>query len=716
MFQGDNISVTMLDDQHAELNFNASKGSVNLLNKATHIELGQALSALEQQKNVKGLLVTSGKGVFLVGADITELGDPREASGEIIHSFSVRGNNNFNLLESLPFPTVVAVNGFALGGGFECCLACDYRVVSSTARVGLPEVSLGLIPGWGGSVRLPRLIGFDNAVEWISTGAHQQPAKALKVGAIDAVVEPENLRDEALKILAACVNGDMDYQTRRMQKRSPLQLNATEMTMAASTCRAMVFSKVGENYPAPLIAVDAMIESAGMELEEAIQVEYEGFYKASKTPQCRAMVGIFLNDQYVSATAKETASQATKKIERVTALGAGIMGGGISFQNALKGFPVLMKDINNDSLDLGMSEANKLLSKRVDKGRLTSAAAGEILSKITPTLSYTGIEDSDIVIEAVVENPKVKSIVLSEVEGKIADDAILASNTSTISIDLMAESLQRPENFCGMHFFNPVHAMPLVEVIRGEKTTDETVAAVVQHALSMGKKPIVVNDCPGFLVNRVLFPTVFGFDRMVADGADFQQIDKVMEKWGWPMGPAYLMDVVGLDTAAHCLNIMAEGFPERMGNLCEQSVTTLLFDNERFGQKNNKGFYSYEPDKRGKPAKVVDQAVYELISPLTKERKTFEDDEIIARFMIPLCTEMARCLEEEVVASAAEADMSLIYGLGFPVFRGGAFRWMDELGLAKFCEMADKYADQGALYEPTARMREMAANGETYYN
>jgi len=345
---------------------------------------------------------------------------------------------------------------------------------------------------------------------------------------------------------------------------------------------------------------------------------------------------------------------------------------------------------------------------------MSPAKMAEVLNRIEPTLSYEGFDDVDVVVEAVVENPKVKQAVLTEVEGKVSEDAVIASNTSTISIDSLAAPLKRPENFLGMHFFNPVHKMPLVEVIRGEKTSDTAIARVVAYANKMGKKAIVVRDCPGFLVNRVLFPYFAGFSMLVRDGADFQQIDKVMERWGWPMGPAYLMDVVGIDTGVHAEKVMAEGFPERMGKSF-QAASDVMYEAGRYGQKNGKGFYNYEEDKKGKPKKVAGEEAYALLKPHVAESKEFEKDEIIERMMVPMATELARCLEEGIVESPAEADMALIYGIGFPPFRGGIFAWLDDIGMKAFVDMADKYAELGELYKPTERMREMAAKGETYY-
>jgi 3-hydroxyacyl-CoA dehydrogenase/enoyl-CoA hydratase/3-hydroxybutyryl-CoA epimerase/enoyl-CoA isomerase len=265
-----------------------------------------------------------------------------------------------------------------------------------------------------------------------------------------------------------------------------------------------------------------------------------------------------------------------------------------------------------------------------------------------------------------------------------------------------------------MHFFNPVALMPLVEVIRGEKSSEAAIARTVSYAKAMGKTPIVVNDCPGFLINRILFPYFGGFSALLSDGADFRKIDKVMEGFGWPMGPAYLLDVVGIDTAYHADAVMAEGFPDRMQHEGENAIDRM-FKLERFGQKNSKGFYQYEMDRRGKPKKLADEEVFTLLDGVLGDARDFSDEEIIARMMIPLCIETVRCLEDGIVASAAEADMGLIYGIGFPPFRGGALYYLDQMGLAEFCKLAEQYKHLGGLYQPTERMKQMAAAGETYF-
>ncbi len=714
IYQSDALSLERHEDGIVELCFDLKNESVNKFDQLTVGSLTEALDALEQESDVRGLIVTSAKGVFIVGADITEFTSLFDSASDDIAGFTAINNKNFNRLQNLPYPTLAVINGFAMGGGLEICLACDLRVMSSAAKIGLPESKLGILPGWGGTVRLPRLIGVDEAVTWMATGKEQRADAALKAGAVDAVAPPEQLRDVALATLSQAIDGKLDVQKRRHAKGAPLPLNDTEAMMSFFTIKSMVAQQAGKHYPAPVKIVDVIEKARGMSLDEALAVEAEGFAELATTPVATALVGVFLNDQLLSKKAKGWEKKAEKKIERAAVLGAGIMGGGIAYQSALKGVPIKMKDINQAGIDLGLSEANKLLAKRVSRGRMTPDAMGDVLNAIDPQLSYEGFEDVDIVVEAVVENPKVKHAVLAETEKQIRPDAILASNTSTISIDFLAEALERPENFCGMHFFNPVHAMPLVEVIRGEKTSDEAIARTVAYANRMGKKAVVVNNCPGFLVNRVLFPYFDGFSKLVRDGADFQAVDKVMEKWGWPMGPAYLTDVVGIDTGVHAGGVMAEGFPDRM-TLDFKTGTELMFDNDRLGQKNGKGFYAYVPDKRGKPKKTVDEETYALLAPHVAERRDFDKDDIVFRMMLPMCTELARCLEEGIVGSAAEADLALLYGIGFPPFRGGIFRWMDTVGLAAIAEQSEKLASLGKTYELTDGMQAMLADGKTYY-
>ncbi len=715
LYQGKNISVTVDKNHCAELCFDVKDSVVNIFNQQTVTELSEALTALEAADNIKGLLISSAKPGFIAGADISEFSpifrNGEESIAGIIHS----SNDNFNRIEDLPFPVVVAVNGFALGGGCELCLACDYRIGSEKATIGLPETRLGIIPGWGGTVRLPRLAGIETAIEWIAGGKENSADVAMKAGVFDGVVAEAKLKDAAQRTLQYCIDGSLDYQARRQQKQSPLRHNQTELMMAINTSKAFVAAQAGRHYPAPIAAINAIEKAAACSRKEALAIETATFVAMAQTPVALSLSGLFISDQLIAKKAKKIAKSADKSVERAAVLGAGIMGGGIAYQSALKNVPIKMKDIAQEGIDLGLSEASKLLNKRVERGRMTAAKMGEVLNRIEPSLSYDGFQNVDVVVEAVVENPKVKQSVLAEVEQQVTDDTIIATNTSTISIDHLAKALKRPENFCGMHFFNPVHAMPLVEVIRGSQSSDVAIARTVAYANAMGKKAIVVGDCPGFLVNRVLFPYFAGFAMLLRDGADFQKVDKVMEKWGWPMGPAYLLDVVGIDTGVHAEKVMAEGFPSRMSKEFT-SATDILYEAKRFGQKNSQGFYNYEPDKKGKPSKVVTQDSYQLLQPHVAPSKDFSEEEIIARMMIPMATELARCLEEGIVASPAEADMALIYGLGFPPFKGGIFRWLDSMGIQEFCELAKPYESLGELYHVTDGMKTLAADNSAYYS
>jgi 3-hydroxyacyl-CoA dehydrogenase/enoyl-CoA hydratase/3-hydroxybutyryl-CoA epimerase/enoyl-CoA isomerase len=715
LHSGPAFSAETLGDGLVELKFDLAGESVNKLNQTAVRDLEAAIGAIASEPGVRGVIITSGKAVFIVGADITEFGALFAAGEDAIARNVLAVNRILCRLEDLPVPTVTAINGVCLGGGLELALATDYRVMSSSASIGFPEVKLGIFPGFGGTVRMPRLIGLDNAVEWICAGGDRKADAALKDGAIDAVVAPDRLRDAALAMLRQCIDGKLDWRRRRADKLAPLKLNTLEQTMAFNTAMAVVGAQAGPNYPAPMLALKNMQEAAGLGRDAALEVEARYFARAAVTPQAAALVGVFLADQVVKKAASTWEKKSTRDITQAAVLGAGIMGGGIAYQAALKGTPVVMKDIREDALALGMSEAGKLLTKQVEKGRMTPEKMTEVLGRIRPTLNYGDFARVDIVIEAVVENPNVKKAVFAELEGLLRDDAIVASNTSTILISSLAEALKRPQNFVGMHFFNPVHMMPLVEVIRGRQSSDEAVATTVKLASRMGKTPIVVNDCPGFLVNRVLFPYLAGFHMLLRDGADFQAIDKAMERFGWPMGPAYLMDVVGMDTAVHAAEVMAQGFPDRM-RYQWQDTTQVLVANQRLGQKNGKGYYAYVPDKKGKPRKTVDPTTYELIKGVVAGRKDFAPEEIVARCMVPMVNEVGRCLEEKIVATPQEADMALLYGVGFPPFRGGACRYVDQLGAANFVATADRLAHLGKHYEAPALLRDMASSGRRFYS
>lgn len=715
IYSGTTLNIKRLDHGIAELCFDLQEESINKLNQLALQELTCAIEHLNTDQTLQGVILTSAKPTFIVGADITEFNAFFSASTETIIEKIMSVHQIFNALEDLQIPSVVAINGLALGGGFEVCLACDYRVMSTSAQVGLPEVKLGIFPGYGGTVRLSRLIGVDNALEWIGTGNQYNAETALSVGAVDAVVAPELLYDAAIDLVQKAIAKTLDWKTKRQQKQQAIKLSQIEQIMAFNSAKAVLLAKAHPaQYPAPKLALDSLQISVNQSREEANKTEAIYFAQAAKTPQTEALIGLFTNNQLIKKIAKQH-EKGAHPITQAAVLGAGIMGGGIAYQSATKGTPILMKDIHQDALNLGINEANQLLIKLVERQKISPLQMAETLSRIHPTLNYEGFKTVDIVIEAVTENPTIKEKVLAEVEQHVSENTIIASNTSTISITRLGNALKRPENFVGMHFFNPVHKMPLVEIIRGKQTSDQAIASTVVLAQKMGKTPIVVQDCAGFLVNRVLFPYFGAFDLLLRDGADFQQIDRVMEQFGWPMGPAYLIDVVGIDTGVHGAEVMAEGYPDRMKPSFKGAIE-IMYENQRLGQKNNKGFYQYQLDKKGKKVKQPDQVAYDLITSLAiTAQHEFEPQIIIDRMMLTLCNETVRCLEDQIVSTPAEADMAMIMGIGFPAFRGGPCRYIDQIGVAEYVALCEKYTYLGKAYQAPQMLKDMAQQNKTFY-
>ena len=714
MFQGDSIRLSRLDEGFVELCFDARNEPINKLDARTVSEFRQATELLAQAGDVRGVLVTSAKDVFIVGADIKEFGEMFQDSAEQIASGVLVKNQIFVAFEDLPFPSVVAINGFALGGGLELALTASHRVMSTAAQVGVPEVKLGLFPGFGGTVRLSRVAGAQAALDWIASGKPAKAPAAKAAGVVDEVAEPAALRDESLALLRAAADGQVDWKAAQARKRNPLPLSDAERQNLFATAVEKIKADSPPHQPAALIAAEMMAEAAAVGRAQALALEAAAFGRVAKTQAAGALVQVFLNDQLIKKASRKHTGQGAS-VKQLAVLGAGIMGGGIAYTAALRGTPVLLKDIASAQLDLGINEAGKLLGRQVKSGRLTQDKADTILQSIKPQLDDRGFDAVDLVIEAVVERLDIKQQVLGVLEGSIRHDAVIASNTSSLRIDDIARPLLRPENVVGMHFFNPVPVMPLVEVIRGVKTSDAAVGLAVSQAQAMGKTPIVVKDCPGFLVNRIVTPYVNGFLQLLADGANFEEVDRAMEAFGWPMGPAYLQDVVGMDTGSHVGDVISAGYPERMKPVARNAVK-LMVSRKRYGQKTGEGFYRYAPDAGGKPRKASSPEAHELVRSLqTEGQRSFTPEEIVERMMLPMIIEAAHALEEGVVASAAEVDMALMLGLGLPAYLGGALKYADWLGLPKVVVLCDQYASLGPAYHATDRLRAMAAQGERFY-
>lgn len=712
LFSGQAIKVSLLPSGIAQLIFDLEGSSVNKFDQLTLKELGEATSVIGES-DARGVIFSSAKSTFIVGADITEFTSLFATGPEAIRAWIGRANEVFNAIEDLSVPTVAAINGVALGGGFELALSADYRVALDSALVGFPEVKLGILPGFGGTVRLPRLIGPEKAIAWISQGTHFSSKVAVAERALDAIVADDDLIAAAERMIEDCLSGSSDYLAQRGIKTSPVPEKPEVIATLFAAAKPQVLKASGDNYPAPLTAVETMERGVLESRAGALAEEHEGFIQLAGTKTAANLVQMFLNDQFLASKSRAL-SKGVLVISKAAVLGAGIMGGGIAYQSALRGTPIAMKDIAQAGLDLGMKEAQTLVAKQVKRGKMTTESADKIIGSITPTLAYEDLVGAELVVEAVVENENVKKSVLAELESVVADDVIIATNTSTISVDSLATALKKPERFCGMHFFNPVPLMPLVEVIRGQETSKETIASTVAYAKALGKTPIVVNNCPGFLVNRILFPYFGAFSTLVHEGADFRQIDRVMEEFGWPMGPAYLLDVVGIDTAVHAQAVMASGFA-RM-ELGFESAIDKLYAQGDLGQKSGRGFYEYVVDENGRASKQPNPEIDVLIAGVSAERRSFSDSEIRDRLMLALCLETVRCLEDGIVETAIEADMGLVLGLGFPKFRGGALRFIDQLGLEEFCKLADSYAHLGSMVAPTAKLREMADAKRSFYS
>jgi 3-hydroxyacyl-CoA dehydrogenase / enoyl-CoA hydratase / 3-hydroxybutyryl-CoA epimerase / enoyl-CoA isomerase len=708
MFEGKSIRVVPGANGIVELCFDAKGQSINKLDSATVEELGAATAAIRSAGTARGVLVTSAKDAFIVGADIFEFTTLFSQSEAQIEAHMRHSNAIFSGFEDLAVPTVVAINGLALGGGLEMALTCDARVMSDATQIGLPEVSLGLFPGFGGTVRLPRVAGAAAAIEYISTGKPQSARAALASGLVDKVVPAAEVRQAATSLLEALIASG-EWRARRQKRQGPFQTDAAAFADARKK-----LAKTAVHQPAALAAVDLMEQSAGDSRDAALKREHVVFGRIARTQAASSLIQLFISDQAIKKKAREL-TKIAHKTKRAAVLGAGIMGGGIAYTSAVRGTPVLMKDIQQSALDLGVSEARKQLNKQVESGRLTADKAAAVLAEIHPQLDYQDIGSVDIVVEAVVEKMSIKQAVLGELEPLVGSNTIIASNTSSLSISEMASKLKRPENFVGMHFFNPVPVMPLVEVIRGAKTSDEAAATVVGYASALGKTPIVVKECPGFLVNRILTPYLLGCLHALHAGADYLQIDRVMEAFGWPMGPTYLADVVGLDTLLHVLDVISGGFADRMKFPGKHAVQTMV-EHKRFGQKNGAGFYRYETDPKGKPRKAVDPQTATLIaSTRSGPEKAFSDEELTDRLMLPMIIEAARCLEEGIAATAAEVDMSLILGLGFPRHVGGPLKFADWLGMQQVVARCAKLESLGPLYRSTDAMKAAARDGRRYF-
>jgi 3-hydroxyacyl-CoA dehydrogenase/enoyl-CoA hydratase/3-hydroxybutyryl-CoA epimerase/3-hydroxyacyl-CoA dehydrogenase/enoyl-CoA hydratase/3-hydroxybutyryl-CoA epimerase/enoyl-CoA isomerase len=695
----------------ARITFDQPNSRANTLNQCVQSEFENILTQLEKTADLKGLIVCSGKpGMFIAGADLKELVALNPSAAEA-RTLTLRGLAFIGRFEKLPCPTVALIDGATMGGGTELSLAMDYRLAGAHPKceMGLPETKIGILPGWGGTQRLPRLIGPSLAIDMICTGEPVKAQRARDIGLVWDVVPSDKLLDEGLRLLKWSRESD-EWKSIRVKKQHPVGLSEDQHQYTFGVARAQVLAKTKGKFPAPLAALDAIAKGCNLPLEEGLKVETELFLPLVGSTISRNLIAIFfMTGKLAKDPGVADASIKPKDVSKVGVIGAGIMGAGIAGAHLRKGVPTTMIDVNRPALDKGIASITKVMQTRIDIGKATPSDLVSVLGLLNTTTSYSQLADRDVVIEAVVENEEVKTKLYIELQDILSDDAILASNTSTISITRMASAVKNPANFAGMHFFNPVDRMQLVEVIRGEKTSDQTTATLVALAKKVGKTPIVVKDCPGFLVNRILFPYLNEAMVLLEEGVGPREIDKAASEFGMPMGPITLSDVVGLDTALYAGMVVNRAFADRAK---DTKILGELVKAGRLGQKSGAGFYSYAKGSRG----IDDAALSPILAACgTAKPATMAADEIRDRLFLPMLIEASLVLSEGIVRSPEDVDMGLILGIGFPTQHGGLLRWADTEGMKAILARLSKYESLGKRFVPTEQMRKLAATGKGFF-
>ena len=686
-------------DRAAIVWFDLPGEKVNKFSSTVMQEFARVVGQLESMKDVAQVIFASRKpGIFIAGADVTEF--TREATDDERRQYVKLGQDTFARVSRLPQVTVAAIDGACLGGGCELALACDWRVISDSKKstIGLPEVKLGIFPAWGGTTRLPRLIGLPAALDIVLNGKTVDPKRAKKMGLVDEVVAPGILLEVAKRFAA---RGKRNVKPRT---KFYLEGNPFARRFVFGKARQAVLKQTRGNYPAPLKAIDVMESSFSGGLPSGFAREIDEVVPLIRTDVAQNLVRLFF---LMEESKKDRIDAKPLPVEHVGVLGAGVMGGGIAQIVADKtDAEVRMRDINWKAISGGMKAASKVWKKKVERRRMTRGEMQRKLARITGATDWSGFGRTDVVIEAVVENLDIKRKVLAEFEGLSKTDAIFATNTSTLPITDIAANATRPENVVGMHFFNPVDRMPLVEVIRGAKTSDVAAVTVASLARKLGKTVVYCNDGPGFVVNRILGPYMNESAFLLEEGNSIETLDRAMLDFGMPMGPMALLDEVGIDVAAKVATILSEAFKDRV---IKSRVVEVLYADGRHGKKNGRGLYLYEKGKRQGP----DASVYTLlgVQPHPADEKAAAE-----RMVLAMINEAAVILDEKIVATAGELDLAMIMGTGFPPFRGGLLRYADSLGLRHVLTRLEALeAKHGARFTPSAALRRMAGKDEKFY-
>lgn len=706
------------DDGVAVLTLDDASASVNTISAEFGNELRELWPKLQADERVRAILVISGKeGSFVAGAKLEMIAEVKDA--ETATELARQAQAAFDEIANSSKPVVVAVHGAALGGGLELALACRYRIATDDrrTRLGLPETQLGLIPGAGGTQRLPRLIGIAKALDLILTGRQLDPQRARRIGLVDEVVPPELLAEVARKRAHELAEGKEPSVRRPKRKASPQSLaeKALERSpMGRKTifrkARQQALAKSRGHYPAIPAAIDVVEIGMDKGMEAGLAAEAERFGKLAVTEVSRQLVHLFFA-QTALKKEKGVADPAVepRPVRHVGMVGAGLMGGGIAYVTAaIADIPVRFKEQNDQALGRGYAAVRQLLDERVRRKRIRAVDRDKVMARITGSTSYEGFAALDLVVEAVFEDLALKHEVLRQVEANTKDDCIFATNTSTLPIGSIAEASRRPEHVVGMHYFSPVHRMPLLEVVRGKQTADWVVATAVALGKAQGKTVIVVEDGPGFYTSRILAPFMMEATWMLVEGADIREVDEALVNWGFPVGPFTLIDEVGIDVGHKVSQIMIRSFGERMA---APSALEQVIADKRLGRKSKRGFYTYGGGKK----KEVDKSIYRIVG--QGERKSFSAEEIQARLVLRMCNEAALCLQEGIIHSPRDGDVGAVFGLGFPPFRGGPFRFMDALGAREMVDQLRSHEQRfGPRFTPAPRLVELAEKGGRFYS
>ena len=684
---------------------------VNVLGEEAISDLERALATLESDQGLRGVVLMSGKpGSFVAGADVNAIASITER--EAVHVLVRRVHAAFSRIAALPIPTVAAIDGVCLGGGTELALACDSRVASEEERtqIGLPETMLGIIPGFGGTTRLPRLIGLTQALDLILTGRSIDARRAERMGLIARAVPTAWLIEHAHRRIADLERRSKKQRRDRYRPRGFMAwfMNASGIGrgLVMRGARSMTLKRTAGRYPAPLAALDVIRESTGKTVERALVIEANAVSDLVVGPVCKNLVRIFL----LSERAKKDPPVAERTpdpapIQTMMLVGAGVMGGGIAALASRHGIQVRLRDLSPESLTRALQTVRTLAEERARKGRGGAREVDAQMARILPGLELTGVRRCDFALEAVVEKLEVKRRVFGELEVRLRHDAILATNTSSLSVTELASGLARPERFCGFHFFNPVHRMPLVEVVRGKRTSDATIATAVALARRLGKTPVVVRDSPGFVVNRILMPYLREAMHLLEDGYPLLEVDAAMRQFGMPMGPFEVLDEVGLDVARNAAEVLSRAFPDRM---TMSPMLDKMIEAKRLGKKSGIGFYRHGQ-------KRVEAPGLRRFLGLRRARRPLSRDALAERMVLAMVNEAALCLEEEIAADAGMIDLAMIFGAGFPPFHGGPLRYADTLGLATVeGRLSAIRAEAGDRFKPAPLIGALRARGASF--